>query len=534
MRLLNAQTKQFEEFFDTTPPYAILSHTWGSNELTFKQMEQSGYTPSRKIDGCCEQALKDNLMYVWADTCCIDKSSSAELSEAINSMYAWYGASKICYAYLSDVPLGIEIQKEDSAFSKSRWFTRGWTLQELIAPRDVAFYDESWKLIGRKSASTEDEHFTKLLSRVTRINFRVLENRHLLSAFSVAQRMSWAACRTTTRVEDVAYSLFGLFEVNMPLLYGEGARAFVRLQEEILKASDDESIFAWGFEWYPSVPGFRYRLFASSPAEFASCMNLEPYIPAGVRPSHYTLTNKGLHIEADIWTSPLDSRLVFARLNCAPHDRKGDGMCLALPLVRSKDNDKLFFRHQGTTPVLVSSNLFSDTLAQIYLHRSADRPPKAFLLGLKVDSIWQDLMQPGRHKDLHRIQEFYPSNWAQIMNGDYVWDPSHNIESGHLNILFSIGIKENQENRPNYVVWLEYRYSTMPGFRCLFPKKLKCRASILQQGKSLAEVIMRSRGKIKAALDWQEDLDLRDFKLSFRVDDSDRWAWALHIEIFAK
>jgi hypothetical protein len=236
MRLLNAQTKQFEEFFDKTPPYAILSHTWGSNELTFKQMEQSGYIPSRKIDGCCEQALKDDLMYVWVDTCCIDKSSSAELSEAINSMYAWYGASKMCYAYLSDVPHGIEIEKEDSAFSKSRWFTRGWTLQELIAPKRVAFYDESWKPIGRKSASKEDEHFTKLLSRVTRINFQVLKDQSSLGDFSVAQRISWAACRTTTRAEDVAYSLLGLFGVNMPLLYGEGVRAFVRLQEEILKA----------------------------------------------------------------------------------------------------------------------------------------------------------------------------------------------------------------------------------------------------------------------------------------------------------
>jgi Heterokaryon incompatibility protein (HET) len=539
MRLLNARTKQFQEFFDETPPYAILSHTWGSIELTFKQMEQSGYIPSRKIDGCCEQALKDSLMYVWADTCCIDKSSSAELSEAINSMYAWYGASEICYAYLSDVPHGIEIEKEDSAFSKSRWFTRGWTLQELIAPGKVAFYDESWKLIGRKSASKEDEHFRKLLSRVTRINSQLLEGRSSLGDFSVAQRMSWAAYKTTTRAEDVAYSLLGLFGVNMPLLYGEGVRAFVRLQEEILKASDDESIFAWGFDSSPCLSpqdksAFRYQLFASSPAEFASCMDLKPDIPAGVRPSHYTLTNKGLYIEADVWISPLDRGLVFARLNCAPHDRKGDGMSLALSLVRSKDNDMLFFRHRGATPVLVSSNLFSHTLAHIYLHRSIDRPPKVFLSGLSIESIGQDFRQPGRHKYAHKIQEFYPSTWTGIINGSYIWDPQNHSEFQHQNILFSIENDENRGSWPNYAVWLEYRYSPTQLFRQLVPKKLKCRASILQKGKSLAEAIIQNRGVIKAALDWQEALDLGVSKLSFRVDDSNTWAWALHIEIVAK
>ncbi|KAH6693384.1 hypothetical protein BKA61DRAFT_647795 [Leptodontidium sp. MPI-SDFR-AT-0119] len=281
MRLLEARSKQFAEFFDQIPPYAILSHTWGPNELTFKDVERNGYVPSQKIDGCCEQALKDGLNFAWVDTCCIDKSNSAELSEAINSMWDWYP------------PEPINVEEEDSRFSESRWFTRGWTLQELIAPKKVKFYDESWNFIGRKSASEDDQDFTMLLSRVTRIDVEILADRRSFGQFGVAQRMSWAARRTTTRVEDTAYSLLGLFGINMPLLYGEGSRAFQRLQEEIIKASDDESIFAWDFN---ETPRRHVALFAVSPRNFASCGHMVPSILAGFKHSHYTLTNKGLYI----------------------------------------------------------------------------------------------------------------------------------------------------------------------------------------------------------------------------------------------
>ncbi|KAH7304870.1 hypothetical protein BKA65DRAFT_544105 [Rhexocercosporidium sp. MPI-PUGE-AT-0058] len=253
MRLLEARSKQFAEFFDQIPPYAILSHTWGPNELTFKDVERNGYVPSQKIDGCCEQALKDGLNFDW------------------------YRRSQVCYAYLSDVPSGVNVEEEDSRFSESRWFTRGWTLQELIAPKKVKFYDESWNFIGRTSASEDDQDFTMLLSRVTRIDVEILADRRSFSQFGVAQRMSWAACRTTTRVEDTAYSLLGLFGINMPLLYGEGSRAFQRLQEEIIKASDDESIFAWDFN---ETPRRHVALFAVSPRNFASCGHMVPSILA--------------------------------------------------------------------------------------------------------------------------------------------------------------------------------------------------------------------------------------------------------------
>jgi hypothetical protein len=123
MRLLNTRARKLEEFFgETIPKYAILSHTWVENEVTFKDIEQDGYkSGSVKIDGC----LRSKETYVWIGTCCIDKSSSAELSEAINSMWSWYKKTVVCYVYLSDVPPGDVPARKDSAFRKSRWFTRG-------------------------------------------------------------------------------------------------------------------------------------------------------------------------------------------------------------------------------------------------------------------------------------------------------------------------------------------------------------------------------------------------------------------------
>ena len=164
-----------------------------------------------------------------ADLCCIDKTSSAELSEAINSMYRWYQESGVCYAYLADVP--------PNAFSKSRWFTRGWTLQELIAPSTVIFLDQKWQEIGTKSS------LQRVISEITGIPTDILLGGDLEDA-SIAQRMSWASKRETTRVEDAAYCLMGIFSIHMPMLYGEGERAFIRLQEEIMRVSDDHSLFA--------------------------------------------------------------------------------------------------------------------------------------------------------------------------------------------------------------------------------------------------------------------------------------------------
>ena len=267
MRLLKTSSLTFDDFFDNQiPDYAILSHRWGPKEVLFKEMRKRTAEPGpglTKIEKCCQLAASRGFEWVWVDTCCIDKKSSAELSEAINSMYKWYKRSKLCYVYLSDVTMTLEEIRLKNTFNKihstsdsaglmarfrnSRWFTRGWTLQELIAPFDVIFLDADWNEIGTKRGLALD------ISDATNIQTEYLLGKNSIFDASIARRMSFASRRVTSRGEDMAYCLLGLFGVNMPLLYGEGEEnAFLRLQTEIMKVSNDESIFAWRSGWLAS------------------------------------------------------------------------------------------------------------------------------------------------------------------------------------------------------------------------------------------------------------------------------------------
>jgi len=229
------------------PRYAVLSHTWDADheEVTFKDlMNGTGNTKAgyRKIRFCTTQAACDGLQFSWVDTCCIDKSSSAELSEAINSMFRWYHDAAKCYLYLPDVSVG-DFFVDDlssqwawkSAFQLSRWFTRGWTLQELIAPASVEFFSLEGERLGDKDSMVQEIH------EITGISVRALQGSPL-SEFSINERMSWAATRETKREEDAAYSLLGVFDVHIPLIYGEGRKkAFIRLQREMKESLKDES-----------------------------------------------------------------------------------------------------------------------------------------------------------------------------------------------------------------------------------------------------------------------------------------------------
>jgi hypothetical protein len=238
MRLLKVEEGNHislsDHFTATIPPYAILSHTWGPEEVTYGEIcagtgsNKSGY---EKIRFCGQQAARDGLQYFWVDTCCIDKSNSVELSEAIISMFRWYHNAAKCYVYLEDV------RSSDTpwllGFEKSRWFKRGWTLQELLAPRVVEFFTKSGQLIGTKSS------LEKHISSITGIQESALRNGDL-GTFSIKQRFSWTHSRQTTREEDQAYCLLGIFGINMTPLYGEGAKsAWDRLEREISAIDPD-------------------------------------------------------------------------------------------------------------------------------------------------------------------------------------------------------------------------------------------------------------------------------------------------------
>ncbi|KAK3365327.1 hypothetical protein B0T24DRAFT_561203 [Lasiosphaeria ovina] len=337
MRLLSTSKFRTVEFHGgDVPPYAILSHCWGQGEILLDDIQslasldcgwdslhvaKKGYDKLRKS---VRLARTSGFQYIWVDTCCIDKTSSAELSEAINSMYRWYQNAVVCYAYLADAyPARTEkIAARGSTFRRSRWFTRGWTLQELIAPKRVDFLASNWSYLGSKT----DNEFLDLLSDITQIRQDVLTHEVPLSQISVASRMCWAANRSTTRIEDIAYSLLGIFDVNMPLLYGEGTNAFIRLQEAVLVKHDDQSLFAWkqddvandadeviGYDPASRLSG----LLADSPARFDGVGNLETSLRLTFAGSPSAVTSKG--VQVDLFLHPcidIKGADMFAVLSC--------------------------------------------------------------------------------------------------------------------------------------------------------------------------------------------------------------------------
>ncbi|KAH9848537.1 heterokaryon incompatibility protein-domain-containing protein [Lenzites betulinus] len=341
-RFLNTYTGEFVWIPEVgVTPYAILSHTWRSveeggeqtyddivklqtecptanrkpwNDKTAPPVNEAFFSHpnlSDKIKRACEVARNTGFRLIWIDSCCIDKRSSAELSEAINSMYALYRDADVCYVYLADVPRGTNPRAKNSEFRKSRWHRRGWTLQELVAPPCVIFLTDDWTFMGTKTG------LASTLQKITGVDAAILLGLKPVESASVAKRMSWAARRETTRVEDRAYSLLGIFGVYMSPIYGEGKNAFLRLQEEIIKHIPDQSIFAWGprctllaldacgWEYGGGFVYQDYGLLAPSPTAFADIGDISPIIPSEFavrmgRPPpalHCVFTPQGARIE---------------------------------------------------------------------------------------------------------------------------------------------------------------------------------------------------------------------------------------------
>ncbi|KAK0751329.1 heterokaryon incompatibility protein-domain-containing protein [Schizothecium vesticola] len=359
MRLLSTHSRKLKEFNAEIPKYAILSHRWEDEEVTFDALKAGedaknlkGY---RKLRGAARKAKDHGYDWIWVDTCCIDKSSSAELSEAINSMFQWYKDADMCYAYLSDVGVDGDdyassqpSQQSDSnvrpngRLKASMWFTRGWTLQELIAPLQVKFYDRHWQRLGTKTTLGDQ------IAEVTNIPVDVLQGGRKLSDVSAAAKMSWASRRITTRPEDMAYCLLGLFDVNMPLLYGEGEeKAFMRLQAEFLRYSDDETIYAWKLDSAPPLEQPYCGMLATSPQLFRhSGKFVKPQFKSRVESHATEVTNRGLHLEVSLVPFPGDkSGSVFlAVLQCVRDTHDMFGCCVAILLQRLSGLEKQYAR----------------------------------------------------------------------------------------------------------------------------------------------------------------------------------------------
>lgn len=339
MKLLNCTTLRIEEFFGpSVPPYAILSHRWEAGEVTYQEVmnlqgldQKAGWV---KVREACRVARSKGYDYAWVDTCCINKQDLTELTEAINSMFQWYAKAGVCFAYLSDVPPG------QSSIESSLWFTRGFTLQELIAPNEVEFLDSEWHPIGTRATRCNEIHLRTRIDKEVLLrgatSGRTVER--ILDDIPLARRMSWASGRTTTREEDVAYSLLGVFGINMPLLYGEGKNAFMRLQTEIMKEKNDMTLFAWvSSPAKPDQQGTpRYRgILATSPREFEhasdlvfskditynpevsfakSKHNTERLTEQQLTLDQYAMTNKGLRIDTELNTGK--DKTQYLRLGC--------------------------------------------------------------------------------------------------------------------------------------------------------------------------------------------------------------------------
>ncbi|KAH7923011.1 HET-domain-containing protein [Leucogyrophana mollusca] len=298
--------------------YAILSHTWGKDELNYKDMKKGrnldmkknqnlvgvGY---EKLEKFCEVASKNyEVTFAWADTVCIDKSSSAELDESIRSMFKWYANAYICIAYLADTT-----SRED--MSSDRWFKRGWTLQEYLAPRRIKFYARNWMpLTSFCNDKRRWRYFMGAMERATGVSRGYLDCFNPGVHEDLAVRMAWVARRETTRAEDKAYCMMGIFGISMSIAYGEGPQhAFCRLIKAILDISGNGAIFTWAGE--PVDPSVHpSRMLPSSPACYLSQHELlREFTPQPAEASTPpTLTSKGLRMKALVAQADIVSPLV--------------------------------------------------------------------------------------------------------------------------------------------------------------------------------------------------------------------------------
>lgn len=523
MRLINSYSLEFQEFENgSCPPYAILSHTWGGEEILYRDMLwiqdfrrthesdslsshergklQDGSTDPptndpaapgpaarslpvedeecppyeeveesstedqstarslrarhgyQKILNIAEHCRVSQIGYFWIDTCCIDKTSSLEVTEAVLSAYRWYRDATVCFMYLADVPPTDVLHDRDSVFRRSWWFTRGWTLIELIAPTARVWFDQDWNFIFPE---------TPLISEITGIDEPYLESASPTFA-CVAKRMSWAAHRSTTRQEDVAYCLMGLFDVSMQVLYGEGPQnAFMRLQRKILKTTVDPSIFVWGYD--TPILDDSARLLATSPDDFAGCRTMRR-VRHAMYPlnDHFLLGPRGLELKTDIAQFNRRERIMdglFGVVLSEIYDETAPDHRIVLPVssvgaaALAETARVILRRYPGTRPLRIASK------ARARLHPVSLR--SFYFRGEEPGNhVINVLFTPSLSTLPFKLVEVFPPQTLVPSSGGFVSPGSKNMTTVMPNVIFlryeEQAASPTQPGRRRFVVVLEY------------------------------------------------------------------------------
>ncbi|PWY85860.1 HET-domain-containing protein [Aspergillus sclerotioniger CBS 115572] len=514
------------------PPYAILSHTWGpeEEEITFGDLvtwtidnpppeTSPKFTGWAKIHRACNKARIHGCAYIWIDTCCIDKSSSSELQEAINSMFSFYEKSKVCFAYLIDVEGAL-----NNDVHRARWFTRGWTLQELLAPEKLIFFNKYWVDIGSKI----DKY--SVIENVTGIHRKYLfygfgaftklpPSYERISSASVAQRMSWAAKRRTTRREDMAYCLLGLFDISMPLLYGEGDKAFLRLQEEIMKVTNDTSLLSWGLTGPSGYDEFDISggdleitaetsseqpimapILASHPGFFRWCGDIFQCPIRPFKETTFSMAQRGLLLSLPVVLDRCYETIAYGILSCGsarevPHKTQ----YIAIPLVSSTactwahgSIDDEYWRPLWCKPKLVAPEFVEEATMKDILIRRARRSDESFRnipFGFYIDS------DPAIH-----VMGTYPPQPINLSfkslsvrrqpsdeSMNHEDSSSHNHEEGQRMMLVNV---ETKSSLVKLLVVINYQlqpgsFTPLDTIATGWDYSLSCRVFILNRGFSL-------------------------------------------------
>lgn len=345
-------------------------------------------------------------------------------------MFRYYRDSAVCYAYLSDLPV--------KKFFESRWFTRGWTLQEMIAPRELKFYDREWNIQGSKADRLME------LESITGVDAFVLQGGDdSLKLVSIARKMSWASKRNTSRAEDTAYCLLGLLGISMPMLYGEGSRAFIRVQEELVKEYDDDSIFAWGYD--SEDHGAQYLGFlAPSPALFAGCRDIYPrqsHLPERSEPT--IVTSRGLRFKGVLYPIAIQDVQVLP-LNCKYVDYDAvPGERVGIIVSQMHGSGSTYGRVDSRRPIRFMPDFRDRTPEMTIFASKSGAGFEAF--GMRGQhSVWIRSMPTWPQVESYRLKMVCHSGLAIQATNNY-FDPFLKWEFGYCVLVFNRESSRSQE-----------------------------------------------------------------------------------------